>query len=81
VSREKSTFQLVWGIALVLAGIGVLYRIPQVMPRIMEVEQFAAASGFIYFCVYLMAVILIGGGSRKIYRFYRTPKEGQTPRK
>ena len=72
MTKSKSTFQLVWGIALVLAGIGVLYRIPQVMPRIMEIEQFAAAKGFIYFCLYLMAGILILGGGRKIYAYFRS---------
>jgi hypothetical protein len=59
--------QVVWGIALVLAGAGVIYRIPQVMPRILQIEQFSAASGFVYFCFYLMAVILIAGGGKKIY--------------
>lgn len=71
MADQKSTFQLVWGIALVLAGIGVLYRIPQVMPRILQIEQFAAAKGFIYFCLYLMAVILLYGGGRKIYGYFR----------
>jgi hypothetical protein len=68
---KRARFQLGWGIALVLAGVGVLYRIPQVMPRIMQIEQFSAAAGFLYFCFYLMAVILIVGGGRKIVISYR----------
>lgn len=71
MADRKSTIQLVWGIALVLAGIGVIYRTPQVMPRILEIEQFAAAKGFIYFCLYLMAFILLFGGGRKIYAYFR----------
>lgn len=67
----KERFQIAWGVALVLAGVGVLYRIPQVMPKIILIEQFAAASGFIYFCFYLMAVILIVGGGRKIITYTR----------
>ena len=63
----KARIQIAWGAALVLAGIGVLYRIPQVMPKITRIEQFAAASGFIYFCFYLMALILIVGGGRNIF--------------
>jgi len=76
MTNQKSTFQLVWGIALVLAGIGVLYRIPQVMPRILEIEQFAAAKGFIYFCLYLIATILLLGGGRKIYLYFRSDSNG-----
>lgn len=66
-SQNRVRLQVVWGIALVLAGLGVLYRIPQVMPKITQIEQFSAALGFIYFCFYLMAVILIAGGGKKIY--------------
>lgn len=71
MSNGKARIQIVWGVALVLAGLGVLYRIPQVMPKITRIEQFAAASGFIYFCFYLMAVILIVGGGRKIVTFIK----------
>lgn len=66
-SQTRARLQVVWGIVLVLAGVGVIYRIPQVMPKIFQIEQFSAASGFIYFCFYLMAVILIAGGGKKIY--------------
>ena len=67
----KSQIQLVWGVMLVLAGIGVIYRIPQVIPQLKQFEQYAAAIGFIYFCAYFIAVALIVGGGRKIYRYWR----------
>ncbi len=72
MADPKATFQLVWGAALLAAGIGVFFRIPQVMPRILEIESFAAISGFIQFCFYLMGVLLVGGGARKIYYHCRT---------
>ena len=78
MANPKSTFQLVWGIALVLAGVGVLYRIPQVMPRILDIEQFAAAKGFVYFCLYLMAFILLYGGGRKIYVYIRPDSQNSS---
>ena len=53
MSDGKARLQIAWGVALVLAGLGVLYRIPQVMPKITRIEQFAAAAGFIYLCFYL----------------------------
>ena len=63
--------QVVWAIVLILAGLGVFYRIPQVMPTIEQIPRFAAASGFIRFCFYFMGIFLIGGGCKKLYREYR----------
>ena len=37
----KTKFQIVWGVALVAAGLGVLYRIPQVIQRIKDVGSFS----------------------------------------
>jgi hypothetical protein len=65
--NKESSVQLVWGIALILAGLGVLYRLPQVMPKIMEIPIFAEAPGVIRFCFYFMAVFLIGGGCKKVF--------------
>lgn len=68
--QTKTTIQLIWGVALVLMGIGVFFRIPQVMPEIAKIEQFSQAMFFIRFCFYLMGILLIGGGSKKIYHYY-----------
>ena len=65
--RNKNYLQLIWGAALLLAGIGVFFRIPQVMPQIKEIPTFASIIGFIYFCFYLLGILLIAGGARKIY--------------
>jgi len=67
MAKEQSQFQLIWGLMLAAMGIALLYRIPQVMPRITEIEQFAYIRPFLNFCFYLMACILIAGGCRKIY--------------
>ncbi|MDL2269156.1 hypothetical protein LJC71_07745 [Desulfosarcina sp. OttesenSCG-928-A07] len=63
--------QFVWAIALILAGLGVFYRIPQIMPQIQETPVFANASGFIRFCFYFMGVFLVGGGCKKLYHIFR----------
>jgi len=77
MNAQKSNVQLFWGVALVLAGLGVFYRIPQVMPQIEKIEHFSAIMGFIRFSFYLMGVMLIGGGSCKIYRHFKsTPESG-----
>ncbi|RZB31998.1 MAG: hypothetical protein SRB1_01617 [Desulfobacteraceae bacterium Eth-SRB1] len=73
MTKNKTVVQIVWGIALVLAGIGVFFRIPQVMPRIEQIEQFSSIMFFIRFCFYFLGVLLIGGGTKKIYDNYRLP--------
>ncbi|MGD9410724.1 MAG: hypothetical protein PVJ54_02650, partial [Desulfobacterales bacterium] len=71
MAKKKSTVQLIWGILLLLAGFGVLFRIPQVMPEIKKIEHFAPYMLFIYFCFYLLAVLLITGGGKKIYHYIK----------
>lgn len=65
---------MIWGCALVLAGVGVFIRIPQVMPKIAQIETFSGATGIIRVCFYLMGVILIGGGLQKIFRYIKSSK-------
>jgi len=67
MEKNKIHFQLIWGILLLLAGVGVFFRIPQVMPQIKTIETFASIIGFIYFCFYLLGFLLILGGAKKIY--------------
>lgn len=65
--KQVNQIQVVWAIALILAGLGVFYRIPQVMPTIEQIPRFASAAGFIRFCFYFMGIFLIGGGFKKLY--------------
>ncbi len=68
MEKNKIHLQLIWGALLVLAGVGVFFRIPQVMPQIRTIETFASIIGFIYFCFYLLGFLLILGGGQKIYK-------------
>jgi len=78
MEKNRATIQFIWGIILVLAGIGVFYRIPQVMPRIEKIEQFSSVMFFIRFCFYLLGILLIGGGLKKVYHNYGK-LEGKKP--
>ncbi len=69
--KHKALIQLIYGIALTLAGLGVFYRIPQVMPRIEKMHQFSSVMGFIHFSFYLLGVLLVGGGLKKMYDNYK----------
>jgi hypothetical protein len=71
MTPKKTFLQRAWGVALILAGIGVFFRIPQVMPKIEKIQQFSSVMFFIRFCFYFIGVLLIGGGSKKIYNSYR----------
>jgi cobalamin biosynthesis protein CobD/CbiB len=71
---EKNKLQLIWGLILLLAGIGVFFRIPQVMPEIKKIEHFAAYIPFIYFSFYLLGVLLVIGGGRKVYQYLKRTK-------
>jgi len=60
-----------WGILLFLAGLGVVIMTPQKMQEIEKIEHFSSYIPFIWFCFYFMGILLIGGGVKKIYHYYR----------
>jgi len=62
---------MIWGILLFLAGVGVFIRIPQVMPQIEKIEIYTSVLLLIRLCFYLIGILLIGGGLKKIYRYCR----------
>jgi hypothetical protein len=65
-NQSKNYIQLVWATALVLAGVGVFFRIPQVMPQLAQMGQSNTTVWAVRICFYLMGALLIGGGIRKI---------------
>ena len=74
--NQKSTIQFVWGILLLITGIGVFFRIPQIMPEIKKIEHFAPYIFFIYFCFYLVGILLVVGGGKKVFHYLKqTNKE------
>ncbi len=69
--ENKKSLQMIWGILLFLAGVGVFIRIPQVMPQIEKIELYLPVLLFIRLCFYLIGILLIGGGLKKIYLYSR----------
>ena len=69
--KQVNQAQVVWAVALILMGLGVFYRIPQVMPTIEQIPIFESATGVIRFCFYFMGLFLIGGGCKKLFQQYR----------
>jgi hypothetical protein len=70
-TKTRNNVQLIWGIALIMAGVGVFVRIPQVMPKLAQIEYFSSALWLVRFCFYLMGIILFGGGIKKIISYFR----------
>ncbi len=71
---NKSRLQLIWGMALIVMGVGVIFRVPLVIERMSGAVQFNSGLYFFRFCFYLIAVILIGGGIKKIQKYWPSPK-------
>jgi hypothetical protein len=78
--HTKAAIQFAWGLLLVTAGVGLLFRIPQVMPQVRQIDYFAGVIPFIYFCMYFMAVFLIAGGARKLYLNWKVLGSKTPPR-
>ncbi len=72
--KNKIIIKIIWGIALFVAGIGVFFRIPQVMPRVEKIEQFSSVIVFIRFCFYFLGIMLIGAGAKRIYDNFQNLK-------
>ena len=70
MADKKNTLQFIWGILLLIAGVGVFFRIPQVMPEIKKIEHFAPY--MIFICFYLLGILLIVGGGRKVYNYLKS---------
>jgi hypothetical protein len=70
---DKQSFQLAWGMALAFAGAGMFFRIPQVSPRIAEIAQFRPVMPLVVVSLYIVAVVLLGGGLHKVFLYFRPP--------
>ena len=48
-------------------GLSLFFQVPQVMERIVQIEYYASIKWLIRIIIYIIAVMLIGGGAKKIY--------------
>lgn len=53
-------------------GIAVFFRIPQVMPRLIEMGQSESTILFIRICFYILGILLVGGGIKKVMNHIKT---------
>jgi hypothetical protein len=68
---DKKTLTFYYGILLIAVGIGVFYRIPQVMPQIAEIEFFREKLMAVKFCFYILGILLILAGGIRVFKNYK----------
>lgn len=70
---DKRTFTFYYGIVLIAVGIGVFFRIPQVMPELETIEFFRNKIGIVKFCFYVLGSLLILAGGIRVKNNYKKP--------
>lgn len=65
---DKKKIRFYYGIILIAVGLGVFYRIPQVMPQIESIEFFKQKIVIVKLCFYILGVFLVWAGFIRIYK-------------
>lgn len=68
---DKKTVAFYYGIVLIAVGLGVFYRIPQVMPQVATIEFFSNKLGVVRFCFYTLGVLLVLSGGIRVFKNYK----------
>lgn len=68
---DKKKIGFYYGIILVAVGVGVFYRIPQVMPQVETIEFFKQKLFLVKSCFYILGVLLVLAGGIRIYKNYK----------
>ncbi len=69
---NKKNIRFYYGIVLVLVGMGVFFRIPEVMNQVAEIEFFRHKLSVVRFCFYILGIFLVIAG---IVRIKEKPPE------
>jgi len=64
--------QIIWGIILIITGCYLFYAIPE---KFQSLGNISPNSIIGKLCFYLIAVLLIGGGIKKLYKLYTSDIE------
>ncbi len=68
---DKNKFTFYYGVVLIAVGLGVFYRIPQVMPQVADIEFFREKLGLVKFCFYMLGGLLVLAGSIRVFKNYK----------
>jgi len=67
----KKNFKFYYGIILIAVGLGVFYRIPQVILQVETIEFFRQKIFLVKFSFYILSGLLILAGGIRIYKNYK----------
>lgn len=68
---DKKDFRFYYGILLVAAGLGVFYRIPQVMSQIEIIEFFKHKMISVKVCSSFIGICLLSAGAIRIFKHFK----------
>ena len=71
LKMDKKNFGFYYGIVLVGVGLGVFYRIPQVVQQVATIEFFSQSLFLVRLSFYVLGVLLILAGGIRIYKNYK----------
>ena len=71
ILMDKKKINFYYGIVIVVVGLSVFYRIPQVMPKIATIEFFTQKLFIVKACFYILGGMLVLAGSIRIYKNYK----------
>ena len=71
---DKNKLRFIYGIILVAVGLGVFYRVPQVMPQIESIEFFARNPIIVKIVLYILGLFLILAGGIRINASWKSWK-------
>jgi len=68
---DKKKLKFYYGLVLIVVGLGVLYRIPQVTQQVQAIEFFSQKMVLVRFSFYVLGGLLILAGGIRLYQNYK----------
>lgn len=66
MSDKKKSIRKIWGFALILMGVALVLRVPEIIERLKDHPVLASGGGFVSFCFYFISLVLVVGGVKKV---------------
>ena len=71
ILMDKKKINFYYGIVIMVVGLSVFYRIPQVMPRVAAIEFLAQKLFIVKACFYILGGLLVLAGGIRICKNYK----------
>ncbi len=79
MTEKKITIQRIWGIVLLFTGGGMFFTIPDKVRAIQEAGKYSHSTIiFLQICFYIISLILVLGGGKKIYTYFLSKQDTDT---